>query len=98
MGAGVDPLVPDQMDTCVPETVTAVPFNPVSVGQVPITAGITGSAPVVVTGPVPLDPPSAEPPLASPEPELEVVPDDPGLEPLLPPDPPPLPPPSSSSD
>jgi hypothetical protein len=87
MGAGVPPLVPDQMDTCVPEMVTAVPFNPVSVGQVPVGAGITGSAPVVVT--VPLDPP-----LEPPELELEEAPDDPEIVPLLLPlDSPPLLPP-----
>lgn len=62
-----------------------VPLNPVSVGQVPETAGITGAAPVVFTGPVPFDPPSAEPPLEFPE-----------LVPLLLFDSPPLPPPSSS--
>ena len=93
MGAGVDPLVPDQMDTCVPEMVTAPPLNPVSVGQLPITAGITGSEPVVVTGPVTFDPPSAEPSLGFPEPELEEPPGDPELAPLLLSDPPPLPPP-----
>jgi hypothetical protein len=73
------------METCWPETVILLPFNPVSVGQLPIAAGITGSEPVVVTGPVPFDPPSAEPPLDFP-PELEVErpPDDPELVLLLP--------------
>jgi hypothetical protein len=108
MGAGVEPLVPDQMDTAVPEIVTEPPLIPVRVGQVPVAAGIVGSEPVVVTGPVVFDPPSSEPPLEFPEPELgpEGAPDDPELvtppDPLelpvppLPSDPPPPPPPASS--
>jgi hypothetical protein len=78
MGAGVDDLVPAQIETLCPDTVMV----PVAiVGHVPLTAGILGPEPVVVIEPLLLPLPLPLPPAcASAPPELD---DDTWLEPEL---------------